>query len=307
MNRNITEFLKIPESIRIPIVGGCIYRMLNYLDNNSILEETIPLNPLNIEKRDKKIILSLTSYPDRIGYVYLAIKSLMLQTVKPDRIILWLAEEQFPDKKLPEELTNLINYGLEICWVKDNLYGHKKYFYCLQEQLPDELVITYDDDIIYPKCSIERLIKTHRKFPEAIVCNRAQALLDKKRLSRSENPGRWNTISNVGVKLPSYRLAPSTGGGCLYPYGAIKLNLLKPDDICEIALRGDDLWIMFVAAESSTKFIKTHKYHKIFSIIRYTQISQLAIDNILNNQYTNILEKLKAKFPKAWEKIINDN
>ena len=70
----------------------------------------------------------MTSYPARISYVHLAIKSLMLQSYKPDRIILWLAEEQFPTKELPKELTDLCQYGLEIRFVED-LYGHKKYFY----------------------------------------------------------------------------------------------------------------------------------------------------------------------------------
>ena len=89
MNRNITEFLKIPEAVRVPYLGGKLYNLFNKMDNKSILKEKIPENPLNTEKRDEVVIVSLTSYPARISYVYLAIKSLMLQSYKPDRIILW--------------------------------------------------------------------------------------------------------------------------------------------------------------------------------------------------------------------------
>jgi hypothetical protein len=130
MNRNITEFFQIPEAVRIPILGGILYRWFVKLDNKSILKEKLPENPLNTEKREEKVIVSLTSYPARISYVHLAIKSLMLQSYKPDRIILWLAEEQFPAKELPKELTDLCAYGLEIIWMHD-IYGHKKYFYLL--------------------------------------------------------------------------------------------------------------------------------------------------------------------------------
>lgn len=37
--------------------------------------------------RQQKIIVSLTSYPKRFRYLHLTVKSLLLQTVKPDKII----------------------------------------------------------------------------------------------------------------------------------------------------------------------------------------------------------------------------
>ena len=41
-------------------------------------------------KRKDEIVVSLTTYGNRIHEVYLTIESLLHQTVKPDRIILWL-------------------------------------------------------------------------------------------------------------------------------------------------------------------------------------------------------------------------
>ena len=54
-------------------------------------------------KRNQKIIVSLTTYPKRIGTIWLTIETLMRQRVKPDEIILWLAQSQFPNglKDLP--------------------------------------------------------------------------------------------------------------------------------------------------------------------------------------------------------------
>jgi hypothetical protein len=61
---------------------------------------------LNQIERKPKIIVSLTTFPERITIVQETIKSLLTQTVKPDAIVLWLAESQFPNKEneLPEEL-----------------------------------------------------------------------------------------------------------------------------------------------------------------------------------------------------------
>ena len=302
MNRSITEFFQIPEAVRVPVLGGILYRWFIKLDNKSILKEKLPKNPLNTEERKEKVIVSLTSFPARISYVHLAIKSLMLQSYKPDRIILWLAEEQFPDKQLPKALTDLCAYGLEIKY-GENLYGHKKYFYALQQQKEDELVITYDDDLIYPPNSIKRAVETHLKYPSAIVCNRAQALAyDKK--GEIKNPGRWDTLSSEGVKKNSYKLCPSTGGGCLYPYGALHEDARNVMLIQELALKGDDLWIMFMANEKGTPIVKTRKYHRPFSPICNTQSIQLATDNLINNAYFDMLEGLINRYPKAWERCI---
>ncbi|MBO4950846.1 MAG: glycosyltransferase family 2 protein [Clostridia bacterium] len=305
MNRRITEFLKIPESIRIPYFGGKWYCFLNWLDNKSIIREKLPENALNTEKRDETVTVSLTSFPARIEYVHLAIKSLMLQSYKPDRIVLWLAEEQFPEKVLPAQLLELTKHGLEICWVDDNLYGHKKHYNALIEQKENELVITYDDDIIYSPDSIEKLIKTHKKYPNCVVCNRAQAMSYDK-AGNMNNPGRWETISNIGLEVPTYKILPSNGGGCLYPFGAVRKELVDADNIKKTALKADDLWVMFVCAESGTKIIKTCKYHKIFSVVLETQVVQLATDNVACNMYFERFDNLKNAFPTAYNRIVSN-
>ena len=198
ISRSFIEKIKLPESIRIRFFGGLWYRITTIIDNYLIRKETITVNALNKENRDEIVIASMTSYPARINYVWLAVKSLLLQSYKPDRVVLWLAEEQFPDKELPSNLTDLTKYGLEIKWMHD-IYGHKKYFYPVKEQKANEVVITFDDDIIYsPKC-IERLMKKHQAFPNCLVSERAQAFDDKTQL----NPGRWKTISDTGAYHPA--------------------------------------------------------------------------------------------------------
>ena len=301
MNRNITEFLKIPEAVRVPYLGGKLYNLFNKMDNKSILKEKIPENPLNTEKRDEVVIVSLTSYPARISYVYLAIKSLMLQSYKPDRIILWLAEEQFPDKKLPENLIALEKYGLEIIWIHD-IYGHKKYFYPVLNQKENELVITFDDDIIYSKKAIERLMKTHKIFPDCMVCERAQAYDE----SNPYQPGRWITISDKGVNAPSYSLNPSPGGGCMIPYGVFHDDACNEAKIRELAYKNDDIWYMFMCAQNKKRIVKTRKYHKTFSVIDGSQGEQMAFDNVQNDKNIEIMKNLTEVYPDAWHRIVTD-
>ena len=80
---------------------------------------------LNTKKRNETYIVSFTSFPARIEDIWITIETLLRQSFKPDKIILWLAEEQFPDKKLPESLIKLTERGLSIEYCED-LRSHKK-------------------------------------------------------------------------------------------------------------------------------------------------------------------------------------
>lgn len=303
MNRRLTEKLKIPESIRVPYFGGVLYRYLTKLDNKLIVESEIPAQPLNQETRDIIVTASLTSFPARIDYVHLAIKSLMQQSYKPDRIILWLAEDQFPNHVLPQSLTDLEAYGLEIKWC-DNLYGHKKYFYSIQQQKENEVIITFDDDIIYPIDCIKRLVAKHRQHPNCLICERAQSLPQNK--DNFYNVGRWDTISDVALKKPSHSVCPSTGGGYLIPYGAYPRHMLDKDLLTKYALKNDDMWCMFMAAENGVRFIKTRKYHKSFSVIGQSQSVSLASQNVVLNESQADFLALQDAYPQAYNRIISD-
>ena len=296
--------LKIPETVRIPVIGGYLYKYLIKKENAIIENMQVVECGVNCDKRDIIVTVSLTSFPARINQVYIAIKSLLLQSYKPDRIILWLANEQFPDHVLPDNLTELEKYGLEIKWC-DDLYGHKKYYYCIHEQKPNEVIITYDDDIIYPVDSVKRLVETYRKFPTCLICERAQSVIYKKN-GEIENPGRWQTLSDVGVKEPSYSLNPSPGGGCLIPYKAFYDDAYNEEKIRQYAYKNDDLWYMFMAAQNGTKTVKTKKYHKPFTIIQGTQEYQMATENVLGDRNIQIFKNLAEVYPVAYKRIVND-
>lgn len=299
--RSLLEGVKIPESIRIRFIDGIWLQICTAIDFFLVKKGRIQSEPLNKKMREEIVIASLTSYPARINTVWLTIKTLLNQTYKPDRIILWLATEQFPDRMIPESLTCLQKYGLEIKWTKD-YYGHKKYLFPVKEQKINEVVITFDDDILYsPKC-IQRLMKKHREYPRCLVCERGQAFDDKSQ----ENPGRWRTISDTGVKTPTFSLNPSPGGGCLIPYNCFYKDAVDEKCFTSLAYKNDDLWYMFMCAENGTRMIKTRKYHKTFSLAKGSQVEQMATENVSGNKNVEIMKNLKKAYPVAWRRILMD-
>ena len=64
----------------------------NIIVRDWYMKHPIRRNGINQVKRKENIIVSLTSYPKRIGTVWLTIETLLRQSVKPDEIILWLAQ-----------------------------------------------------------------------------------------------------------------------------------------------------------------------------------------------------------------------
>ena len=129
---------------------------------------------LNTEPREDTYIVSVTSFPARIDDIWVTLETILRQSFKPDKIILWLAKEQFSNRRLPEILTNLMERGLTIEFV-DDVRSHTKYFYALQK-FPKAQIITLDDDLYYPNTIIEKLVSLHKMNPDAICANRVHKI-----------------------------------------------------------------------------------------------------------------------------------
>lgn len=141
------ERILIPEQIKIPYVAGLIYRIVTKILRKKVDKLDIQQISLNSDYREQILTCSLTSFPDRISTVHYTIKSLYNQSVKPDRIILWLSSAEFDGVELPESIKALQRKGLEIRFC-ENLYGHKRYYKMIEEQKTNELLLMFDDDII---------------------------------------------------------------------------------------------------------------------------------------------------------------
>ena len=93
---------------------------------------------------DEPLVVSLTTFGQRVFDVHLVVESIMQQTVLPNRIILWLDETEFNESSLPLSLKKMQQRGLEIRYCP-NLRSYKKIIPTLK-LVPEATVITIDDD-----------------------------------------------------------------------------------------------------------------------------------------------------------------
>lgn len=291
-----------PEGVKkgIPKLRGLWYKFDCFVENIFIHLCPFPTGGIyEGNARQEIVTVSLTSFPARIDKAYYAVKSLMLQSVKADRILLWLAEEQFPNRALPKKFKKLQCKGLTVCWC-DDLKSHKKYYYALKNQKQNELVVTYDDDIIYEYDSLEKLLVAHKKYPKAIVCNRGHEMT-------VNNAGelapynKWKIYSELGVNEPAYRVLPSTGNGCLYPYGVMPDITFNWEMAKNNALTADDIWMRFCSLNNNVKVVKTRAMIATLCNVMGSQRERLTQLNDICGENQKVIERLLKVFPNLFE------
>jgi len=302
MNKSLLEFLRYPEGMGVG--NRFLYPLNCFIDKKRM--ETLDCTKFNLNKakRKHKIIFSLTSFPERIDTVHYTLRSLFSQTIKPDRIILWLAESQFPNHQLPSSLVDLTKQGLEVKYCED-LMGYKRYFYIYPELKEDELLILFDDDIMFPAHAVERILNTYYKHPGCIVCDRGQTITAYPDGSVNP-PSEWEVVSDEGVYEPSYRILASPGGGCLLFKGALFTDVLDVE-IVKKYIRVGDMFLMFMALMKGTKIIKTEKYHRLFTLVDRNQPTQMGKDAIFKGHYLNAFQRLINEYPEAFKKLIGSD
>lgn len=230
------------------------------------------------EKRDKEIIVSLTTFPARIHEVRKTLVPIFNQTMKPDRVILWLTNEEFPNHEadLPKELLDLRQHGLEIGW-GENLRAHTKYFYSMTNY-PDAIVITVDDDVHYSETLVEQLYQSYLKFPNAISALRAHSI----RFDESGDvlPYRnWGYQDSSLVGVPSMALLATGVGGVLYPPHLLPACTFDKQAIRNACLRADDIWLKFMEVKANVPVVLASKNENL-SFVGDTQMVGLCYDNV---------------------------
>ena len=220
-----------------------------------------------------QLIVSLTSYPPRFARLPIVLESLLTQNHKPHRILLWIAESDI--SKLPKRVYSLQKRGIEIRCCED-FRSYKKIIPCLKE-FPDAVIVTADDDVIYPAGWLEALYRRHVAHPNEIICHRA-------RLMTFDDQGQlalYRLWPNLDRETSSLLTFPVGVGGVLYPPGVLNSRVTDKEMFLQLAPFGDDIWLKYMSLSRLVRCRVLDTYKKNFLELRNSQHVALRKQNVV--------------------------
>lgn len=223
------------------------------------------------------VVVSLTSYGDRVADVAIAIESIGRGSVRPSRLILWIDDGDIL-ANLPLSLRQQQQRGLEILPTLD--YGpHKKYFpYAVsmsEHQLP---LVTADDDVIYPRHWLRNLTSAFEQVPDAITCYRANVVqLERDGVAPYSS---WPRCRTARASCTHFATGVS---GVMYPPAMLDELAQRGTAFEHTAPRADDVWLHWVALRTNRTVRQVSPQPQHFPFIPGSQTDALTHENVGQN------------------------
>jgi hypothetical protein len=244
----------------------------NYYRFSAIFSKSIGITQ---HKRNPPLIVSLTTIPERIHKVHLCIESLLRQSCKPDYLMLWVS---VPENKIPAKLDRLRKRGLQIRFCKD-IGPYRKIIYTFKEN-PHSIIVTADDDHLYPKDWLKQLYDAYQKEPQHIHCHRAHLMI-KDPDGKLKRYKEWNFLA-PGIQGPSLLLFPTGVGGVLYPPHSLFKEVLDEEVFMRLSPYHDDAWLKAMSLLKGTQCKKISPFCPHYIRIRGISKRSLCRINLVN-------------------------
>ena len=238
-------------------------------------------------KKDKRIVVSLSTLPSRIKNIDKVIKSILKNKIKPDVIYINIPKYSKREKReyiIPDKIKNIEIVKINII---DEDYGPitKLYPTLLKEIDPETIIICIDDDKEYDKNLIKHLLSVSKKYPKDCVCISGWNYLNLGFYALPVSIGLNNIIKNVDI-LQCYN-------GVLYKRKFFEddfKNIIK----CKECLTTDDILISKYLKYKNIN-IKSVPYNFKHKDIENKGEFKLGNINIQNNNWIKCINKIINK------------
>ncbi|MDB2490157.1 glycosyltransferase family 2 protein [Paracoccus sp. (in: a-proteobacteria)] len=181
------------------------------------------------------LIVSLTSHAARFGTLAPTLRSLLYQTVQPDRVILWLDDGD--QHRLPPEVQAMARLDVRICpdWrsykkIVPTLLAHSQAF-----------IATADDDLYYPANWLERLVEA-AQCGARVACMRAHRVV-----MAGGQPAAYEAWThNLTAPEAGPLVFPTGVSGVIYAPGVFHADVVRNDLFMSLAPAADDIWLYWM-------------------------------------------------------------
>ncbi|MBQ9235497.1 MAG: hypothetical protein IJ184_03425 [Alphaproteobacteria bacterium] len=265
---------------------------------------------INADKRKQKLIVSLASFPPRMGEIHYTLYSLLNQSLKPDEVVLWLCTDEFPnrEKDIPQKVLDLQKNGLTIRWSEAYLRSYTKLVPSMGE-FSDAVIVTSDDDIYYPADWLERLYKQHLKHPKDVICHRCHRV----KINKDGTVAPYSKWPhNVTAPKPSFANFATGVGGVLYPPHCMYKEVNNIELFKQLAPYADDIWFWAMEVLGGTK-VRSF-WGRMRKLILVNPEREMRADNEMTLAKINIaqdgnnkqMRQVLEHYPQILEKLKNE-
>ena len=181
------------------------------------------------------LIVSLTSHAARFATLAPTLSALTHQTVRPDHVILWLAQDDH--HCLPPDVAAMPGVEIRPC---PDWRSYKKIVPTLLAH-PDAFIATADDDVFYSADWLEQLVAAAAGGAD-IACLRAhRVVMSDKRPAEYEQ---W--VQNIDAPEVGPLVFPTGVSGVIYAPGVFHQDVTRDDLFMQLAPAADDIWLYWM-------------------------------------------------------------
>jgi hypothetical protein len=229
---------------------------------------------------NRRVIVSLSTVPDRINKLRPTIRSLLKQTRPPDEIVLAIPEFSVRERRpyvVPKYICRLPRVRILRC--REDWGPATKFIAAVRVELaaarPNTLIMVVDDDRVYPRDALETYLHYSEQLPDAALCFRGAAMPstldwdDAKMIRASElrQPRPVAVITGCG----SYLIQPRFFNESLWDYSVAP----------QVAFHIDDIWISGWLSRRGVK--------------RYVVPASAMMRSVLRQRWTVSLNKIPGR------------
>ena len=209
---------------------------------------------MNAEKLKSKtgnelpVIVSLTTIPFRLNRVFVTVRSILNQSQKPAKIILWLHESL--QNKVPKSLKKLEGDIFSVQFTPLNS-SHVKLIPTIAKHA-DQVIVTCDDDLMYDENWLKGLYDQHLKNPSAVIAHKVRQI----QFDENHKPLTYSKWKLNDKNKPETFLALGSSG-VLYPANCFINQVLDDELYMKLAPKADDLWLKAMTLLSGRQIVTT--------------------------------------------------
>lgn len=255
-----------------------------YINTKSELTPVIKLVTTTCKEfLPNKVVVSFTTWKKRDVFVPAVLDNFINQTKLPNKIVCWLSEDEYGGRNIPETILPYVeNKTIEVRWVKENVYCHKRHEIFKENDNCVNIII--DDDILYDTDYVEKLYNASLKHPNSVICYISNKI-------KYTKTGREFLPVEENPSVLNYYLS---GMSCFPPFTFPKESFLHTDKRGGIATKCDDSWISAWLFKEKTPIYAVYGRDKKWVDIKDAQYCSLWNENKV--MVNGVLKKTKTFF-----------